>query len=145
MTLILLALCIFAFPALSKGVGMEFPQLIHLRYPVLFGLYAAAVPFFIAIYQAFLLLGYIDGNLAFSSLSVRALRCIKYCGVTMSAILLLFMPVVFMIAEADDAPGFVLFGFLYSCLPIVVSVFAAVLQKLLESAIEIKSENDLVV
>lgn len=145
MTLILLALCIFAFPSISRGVGIEFPALLGLRYPILIGLYATAIPFFAAIYQAFLLLNYIDSNSAFSSLSVRALRRIKYSGVVMTVILMLFMPIFFMIAEADDAPGVVLFGFLFACLPIVVSVFAAVLQKLLQNAIEMKSENELTV
>jgi hypothetical protein len=144
-TLILAALCIFAFPAISRGVGIEFPVLASLRFPILFGLWAAAIPFFLAIYQSFKLLNYIEHNIAFSNLSVRALRRIKHYGVAMTVILMLFMPVMFMIAEADDAPGLIIISFLFFCIPIVVSVFAAVLQMLLKNAIEIKSENDLVV
>lgn len=145
MTFVLIALCIFAFPGMSKGIGEEFPALAIFRTPLLLGLYAASIPFFVAIYQAFLLLGYIDKNVAFSTLSVMALRRIKYCGVTMSGILMLFMPAMFVIAEADDAPGLIIISFLFFCIPIIVSVFAAVLEKLLRNAIEIKSENDLVV
>lgn len=145
MTIILITLCVFAFPAMSRGMVVEFPVLTSLRYPILFGLYAAAIPFFVAIYQAFRLLNHIDKNIAFSSFSVQALRRIKYCGVIMTVILMLFMPVAFMVAESDDAPGAVVIAFLLACLPIVVSVFAAVLQKLLENAIELKSENDLTV
>jgi len=48
-------------------------------------------------------------------------------------------------AEADDAPGLIVIGLLiiFGCL--VVAIFAAVLQKLLKTAIEIKTENELTV
>ena len=55
------------------------------------------------------------------------------------------MPILFQIADADDAPGLVLMGMVIVCAPIVIAVFAAVLQRLLQSAIAIKSENDLTV
>ncbi len=55
------------------------------------------------------------------------------------------VPLLFPIAEADDAPGLLLIGFAIAWGPIVVSIFAAVLEKLLQSALEIKSENDLTV
>ena len=41
-------------------------------------MYVAAIPFFVALYQAFKLLSYIDKNQAFSELSVKALKKIKY-------------------------------------------------------------------
>jgi hypothetical protein len=109
------------------------------------GLYATAALFYTALYQALNLLKYIDHSTAFSELSAKALRKIKYSGVGMSAIYLLGMPVVYLVAEKDDAPGLILMAFAYSCAPIVVSVFAAVLEKLVRSAIDIKSENDLTV
>ncbi|MDO8558667.1 MAG: DUF2975 domain-containing protein [bacterium] len=140
-----LAFCIFAIPAISKGVGAEWPELSYLKYPILILGYMTAIPFFIALYQAFKLLTYIDKNTAFSAVSVKALRYIKYCGVTMSILYLASMPILFQIADADDAPGVVGFGMLFAVAPLVVSVFAAVLQKLLQNAIDIKLENDLVV
>ncbi|MDP3954478.1 MAG: DUF2975 domain-containing protein [bacterium] len=140
-----LAFCIFAVPAISKGVGIEWPKLAYLKYPILIGSYLTAMPFFFALYQAFKLLSYIDKNTAFSLNSVRALRYIKYCGITMCILYVASMPIIFQIADADDAPGLVLFGMILAAAPAVVAVFAAVLQKLLKSAIDIKSENDLTV
>ena len=140
-----LAFCIFAIPSISKGVGIEWPELAHLKYPILIGGYLTAIPFFFALYQAFKLLTYIDKKTAFSEVSVRALRYIKYCGITMSLLYASGMPIVFQIADADDAPGLVLFGTFFVAAPAVVAVFAAVLQKLLKNAIDIKSENDLTV
>ena len=63
----------------------------------------------------------------------------------MSILYVAGLPILIQIAEADDAPGAVGFGMLFSAAPIVVAVFAAVLQKLVQNAIDIKSENDLTV
>src|SRR5436190_13048458 len=49
---------------------------------ILYG-YAASIPFFIALYKAFKLLGYIADNEAFSLNSVRTLRSIKYCAIAL--------------------------------------------------------------
>src|SRR3954464_12938170 len=42
--------------------------------------YIGSIPFFVALYQAFRLLGYVRRNETFSERSVRALRIIKYCA-----------------------------------------------------------------
>jgi hypothetical protein len=145
MALALLALAIFAFPAITRGMAAEFPPVEPLRESVLFGLYLIVVPFFVALYQAFKLLNYIDKNLAFSELSVRALKWIKFSALAMTGLNLLGMPVVMLIAQSDDAPGVVVLGFLLACSPIVVAVFASILQKLVQSAIDLKKETELTV
>ena len=55
------------------------------------------------------------------------------------------MPLIYYAAEVDDAPGLILIGMVIIFASFVVAVFAAVLQKLLKNAIDIKSENDLTV
>jgi hypothetical protein len=145
MALALLALAILAFPDITRGMAAEFPPVEPLREAILFDLYLIVVPFFVALYQAFKLLNYIDNNMAFSELSVQALKWIKYSALTMTGLNLLGMPVVMLIAESDDAPGVVLLGFLLACSPIVVAVFASILQKLVQSAIDLKKETELTV
>jgi hypothetical protein len=144
MGLILLALCIFAFPYVGNGIATEFPAVSYLKYAILTP-YAAAIPFFFAIYQSWKLLNLIDRNKAFSELSVKALRVIKYCGVAMSFVFFASYPFAFGIAQADDAPGLILMWAMVIGAPLVISVFAALLQKLLQSAIEMKAENELTV
>jgi hypothetical protein len=51
----------------------------------------------------------------------------------------------YIIAEREDAPGIILIGLALTFAPLIISVFAAVLQKLLENAIDMKEENDLTV
>ncbi len=144
-SLVVLALCIFALPTMTRGAAAEFPPIAPLREAILFGLYLTAIPFFTALYQAFELLNYIDKNIAFSTLSVKALKYIKYSALVMSGLYMLGMPVAVLVAEWDDAPGLVIFAFLAACSPIVIAVFAAVLEKLVQSAIDLKSENELTV
>ncbi len=145
LAVIVLALCIFALPSMWRGGSAEFPMASNAILMIVIGLYITAVPFFVALWQAIKLLGYIDKNTAFSDLSVQALKNIKYCSMLISVVYVAFVPLLFPIADADDAPGLIIMGAVIACAPITVAVFAAVLQKLLQSVIEIKSENDLTV
>lgn len=138
-----LALCLFGLPSLAKEAIEHFPS--YWVYPAFIGMYGAAIPYFCVLYQAFRLLSYIDKNIAFSELSVKALRMIKYCAITISILYLASMPLFYHIADADDAPGLILIGLAINFAPIVIAVFAAVLEKLLKDAIDMKSENDLTI
>ncbi|MGW6302435.1 DUF2975 domain-containing protein [Peribacillus butanolivorans] len=140
-----LALCIFLVPVIAKFAAELYPDMTYIKYLVLIDLYASAIPFYFALYQAFKLLSYIDKNKAFSELSVRALTKIKYCAITISILYVVGMPLFYLIAELDDAPGIILIGLVIIFASMVIAVFAAVLQRLLQEAIDIKSENDLIV
>jgi hypothetical protein len=138
-----LALCVFGLPWLAKDVaGWE---LAYLIYGILIVMYVSAIPFFVALYQAIRLLSYIDKNNAFSELSVKALKNIKYCATTITVLYVAGMPLFYLMGERDDAPGVIVIGMMFVFAPLVIAVFAAVLQKLLKNAIDIKSENDLTV
>lgn len=145
MGLPVLALCIFLLPGIAEFFSELNPKLDFLQYPFLIGLYVTAIVFFVALYQTLKLLSYIDKNQSFSELSVKSLKNIKYCAITIDALYVVFMPLIYLMAEADDAPGIILIGMviIFGCM--VIAVFAAVLQKLLKNAIDIKSENDLTI
>src|SRR4029078_10705175 len=49
---------------------------------ILYG-YAPSIAFFVALYKAFKLLGYIGRNKVFSSNSVKTLKSIKYCAIVL--------------------------------------------------------------
>ena len=140
-----LALCIFLVPEMGKLAAQMFPEFPVIKYLVWLVLYASAVPYYIALYQAFNLLRYIDGNVAFSELSVKALKTIKVCAVAICALHVLILSLFYYYAKLDDAPGVVIIGCFVPFASAVIAVFAAVLQKLLRHAIEIKLENDLTV
>ncbi|PUB08175.1 DUF2975 domain-containing protein [Paenisporosarcina sp. OV554] len=140
-----LALCIFLVPEIGNFAAELYPDIAYMKYLVLIDLYAAAIPFYFALYQAFKLLSYIDKNKAFSDLSVKALKTIKYCAITISILFAAGMPLFYLIGDKDDAPGVIVLGLVIIFASMVIAVFAAVLQRLLQEAIDIKSENDLIV
>ncbi|WP_138496325.1 DUF2975 domain-containing protein [Paenibacillus pinistramenti] len=140
-----LAGCIFLLPWIAKDISAGDWEYAYLLYPILVVMYVSVIPFFIALYQAFRLLGFIDKDKAFSELSVKALRLIKFCAVAISILYLASMPFFYLIGDKDDAPGVIVIGMVLTFAPIVIAVFAAVLQQLLQNAIDIKAENDLTV
>lgn len=102
------------------------------------------MPFYYALYQTFHLLRSIDRNTAFSDISVKALKNIKICAIAISGLYVLGMPLFRLIARKLDPPvGFMGLAIIFASL--VIAVFAAILQRLLQEAIHIKSENELTV
>lgn len=136
---IVLGLCVFALPA-----GIVSDKTSMYRW-ILLGLYVPAIPFFYAIFQTMKLLRYIDHNTAFSNESIAVLRAIKYCGTIIAGLFCAGMPYIFYVANKDDAPGVVAIALVIISASVAIAVFAAVLQRLLQNAIDIKAENDLTV
>src|SRR5262247_4873770 len=54
---------------------------IYFNDPFLAYAYIASIAFFVALYQAFKVLGYAGQNKVFSQAAVKALRTIKYCAI----------------------------------------------------------------
>lgn len=142
---IVLAICIFVLPLIAKDAAESSFKMAYVLYGILAVMYVSAIPFFVALCQAFKLLGYIDMNNAFSDLSVKALKNIKNCATTIAILYTLSLPLFYIVGEVDDAPGVILIGMIFIFAPMVIAVFAAVLQKLLKNAIDIKDDNDLTI
>lgn len=121
------------------------PDYAYMLYPIVAGIYISSLPYYFALYQSFRLVSFIDNGKAFSELSVFALRKIKYCGIVISIIFMVILPFIYLVAESDDAPGLILVGMIPIFTALVIGVFAAVLERLLKEAIDIKSLNDLTV
>ncbi len=45
-----LALCLFGLPSIANEAAEHYPA--HWVYPVIIGMYVAAIPFYVALYQA---------------------------------------------------------------------------------------------
>jgi hypothetical protein len=108
--------------------------------------YAAAVPFFVALYQVFRVLGYAARDEAFSERSLRAVRTIKRCALVLIGFAifgLVYLSVV--VRGQDDIAGGMALGLFIAFGSAVVATAAAVFERLLRNAAELKSENDLTV
>ena len=119
---------------------------IYFKDPFLAYIYIAFVPFFVGLYQGFKILGYAGRNEIFSQRSVRALRIIKYCALTTALFILGAEAYLFIfIRGTDDIAGGVMIGVFVILACVVIGTAAAVFERNLQNAVDIKSENDLTV
>jgi hypothetical protein len=115
--------------------------------PFLAYAYVASIAFFVALYQGFKLLGYAGRGEVFSQRSVKALRTIKHCAMSLVGFLAGAEAYFFIVqrGKEDDIAGGVMMGLLLIFVSTVVATAAAVFERILQSAVELKSENDLTV
>ncbi|MBI2439674.1 MAG: DUF2975 domain-containing protein [Candidatus Moranbacteria bacterium] len=116
----------------GRNVGATLYQ-IYFHDPFLWYVYTASVAFFVALYQAFKLLGYIRHDEAFSEASAKAVRTIKYSAMILVAFILGAEVYFFTIqreAREDIAGGVVIGLFL-----IFVSALIATASDVLEGLI----------
>ena len=120
---------------------------IYFQDPFLALVYAGSIPFFIALYQAIRALGYVGRNQVFSPEVVKALRIIKYCALAIIGFVVVEEIWIMLMNNRDnDNPGAPIFmGILIIFPSIVVATAAAMFERILQNAVDIKSENDLTV
>ena len=112
---------------------------------ILYG-YLASIAFFVALYKAVKLLGYIGQNRLFSLTSLRTLKSIKHCTIIVSIAIALAAIYVRIFHHKDDDPA----GFLAMCIvtsfaSISVAVAITVLERISQNGIDMKSENELTI
>ncbi len=112
--------------------------------PFLVYAYIASIAFFIALYQAFKLLGYIGKNEVFSEFSVKALRTIKYCALA-SIPFIIGGATWILLTESDDRPPIPMMATIAILISLTVATVSTVFGKSLQKVIDTKSENDLTV
>jgi len=119
---------------------------IYFKDPFLAYAYFASISFFVALYQAYKLLGYVRQNKVFSQAAVNALRTIKYCAIALVGFLLGAEAYFGTVQRGkEDIAGGVMMGLLMIFLSAVIGTAAAVFERTLQSAVDMKSENDLTV
>jgi len=119
---------------------------VYFNDPFLAYAYLGSIAFFVGLYQTFKLLGYIGQNNVFSLNSVRALRTIKYCASTLGVFIVVAgLYIKIFHAQGDDPAGFIALCIITTFISIVVATAAAVFERTLQSAVDMKSENDLTV
>ena len=117
---------------------------IYFKDPFLAYAYIASIPFFVALYQGFKVLGYAGQNNIFSQAAVKALRTIKYCAIAIIAFVV-GAEIFIMMHDSDDRAGGVFIGVLITFVSMVIAAVAATIERILQNAVDLKSENDLTV
>lgn len=140
------ALALLLWEPQIEGVNAHHTNFeIYFKDPFLAVVYLGAIPFFTALYQAFKLLRYVGQNKVFSTEAVKALRTIKYCAIAIIGFVAVEEIWIMLNHGSDDPAGGVFMGILITFGSIVVAAAAAMFERILQNAVDIKSENDLTV
>lgn len=142
----LVALAILIRMPLTEGRATNLDLFSIYFDPLILYVYASSIAFFVALYKAFKLLGYIGQNKVFSSQSVKALKSIKYCAIILGILIVAAGIFIRIFHHKDDDPaGFIAICMVMTFATAVVATAAAIVEKILQNAIDMKSENDLTI
>lgn len=142
----LVAIAILIHFPLTEGRATNLDLISIYSDPFIIYGYLSSIAFFIALYQAFKFLTLVRQNKVFSLKSVKAIRNIKYSGVVLSILIVIAAIYIRTThAQNDDPAGFIAVCIVATFISIVVATGAAVFEKTLQNAVDIKSENDLTV
>ena len=141
------ALALLLWEPWIEGVNADATTLSEIYFddPFLALVYIGSIPFFIALYQAFKVLGYAGQNKVFSQAAVKALRTIKYCALTIIGFVVVEEIFIMLNHGNDDAAGGIMMGVFITFGSIIIATAAAMFERILQNAVDIKSENDLTV
>lgn len=118
---------IFALPSFGTAIAKNLPEYAFSQYPLIVGLYAAAVCFFFALFQFWFLLNGVDRD---NTLSAKRLKAIRISAIVFSVLYALcVMPIAFLAADADDAPGLILVAAFFDLIPIGIAAITAILER----------------
>lgn len=117
---------------------------IYFKDPFLAYAYVGSIPFFVALYHGFKVLGYAGRNQVFSPAAVKALRTIKFCAIALIGFVAVG-EIFILMNDSEDRAGGVFMGVLITFGSIVMATAAATFERILQNATDLKSENDLTV
>lgn len=137
------ALALMTWFPLNEGRASNLDLFSIYSDPFILFSFAASIPFFIALYRAFKLFGYIRQNKAFTINSVKTLRSIKYCAIILGLSIVMAAVYIRIFHNKDDDPA----GFLAMCIvttfvSIAVATAAAVFEKIFQNGMNLKLENE---
>lgn len=112
--------------------------------PFLAYVYLASIPLFVALYQAFRVLGYVGESTLLSQDGVGRLRTIKHCALVIIGFVV-GAELIIIASRNDDPQGGFFMGVIIAFVATVVATTMSVLERTLQSAVDIKSEHDLTV
>jgi len=115
---------------------------IYFKDPFLAYAYIGSIPFFVALYQAFKVLGYAGQEKVFSQAAMKDLRIIKYCAILIIAFVAGGEAFI-MLAQSDDRAGGVFMGILITFGAVVIATAAGLFERILRNAVAMKAENGL--
>jgi hypothetical protein len=127
----------------GRNVNATFFE-IYFKVPFLAYAYVASIPFIAGIYQTFRVLGYVGQDKVFSQQTVKALKIIKYCAIAIIGFVVVSVIFLFL-GDPEDRPQGISMRVFVVFVSTVVAIAAAMFERILQKAVDLKSENDLTV
>lgn len=131
-------------PHLEGRNATATPFEIYFQDPFLAYIYIGSIPFFVALFHAIKVLGYIGSNQELSAATVRSVRIIKYCALAIVAFIV-GAEIFILSNQEDDGAGAMMLGAIIAFVAIVVAAAMSVFERALQKAVDLKSEHDLTV
>ena len=109
---------------------------IYFKDPFLACAYIASIAFFVGLYQAFKILGFVRQNKTFSHATVQAVRTIKYCATALVVFVVVGEAWLFIFQRGkDDIAGGVFMGLLLIFAFGVITIVATRFEKILQNTV----------
>ena len=119
------------FPHIEGRNVHSTPFQVYFHDPFLAYAYTASMAFYLALYQAYKVLGLAGQNRIFSAPAVKALRTIKYCALALIGFVVVALLVISQ-AEGEDRAGGVALGVVLTLGSLVVATAAAIFERILQ-------------
>jgi hypothetical protein len=111
---------------------------IYFNDPFLALVYIGSIPFFVALHQAFRVLGYAGQGTVFSPRAVKALRTIRTCAMAIIGFVVAEEIFILLTHGDDDAAGGIFIGLVIILGSTVVAATAAMFGRILQNAMDMK-------
>lgn len=121
-------LCLFLIPyrGISSIETFDFPDVFFVVM-----VYGTLVPLAYALWHSRLVLTHISLNQFFDEINIGSVRQIGWAAFSVFVLYLLAMPVLFWIAQVDDAPGLAAIGLIVMLSSLVIYLICSLMQKIM--------------
>src|SRR5262249_53780128 len=108
---------------------------IYFKDPFLAYVYVGSIPFFVALYRAFGLVGHARRNGAFSQVSVDALRAIKRCALAIMGFVAGGVVIIILTGDKEDRPAGIFMSLLVTLAAGVMGAAATMFARRLQHSV----------
>ena len=136
-------LCVIIVPALGHDAVSMYPELYYMYWPCLIFIWITAIPFYFALYKAWLICQEISKDNSFCTENAQRLKEISKLAL-FECILYLAATIILFILNLLH-PSILLMTLFIIFVGISIAVVSAALSHLVEKASELKKENDLMI
>ncbi len=115
---------------------------IYFNDPFLMYAYIGSISFFVSLYQAFKVLGYVRQNKTFSQATVKAIKTIKYSAIVLFIMVGAALAYLCIVRPGDDIAGGVFISLLIIIVSGITVSVAGMFEQFLQNTMDITSDND---